>query len=162
MRGYSWVGVQLWDERPTAHQVNADRRLENQIKAENDAACSITADLQRVRKIVEGHKSLNVAAVNELERTCRVLNEALRPYHRSAFSLADLLGAIHEAGYEADCYDGDPSVFIGRDPKGRVEFHVALAQAAPRYAEAILKSATWTDAYGCLRWDREEMAKEDE
>jgi hypothetical protein len=145
-RGCSEIGAEL------AKATNAIR------------ATPISADLLRIRAVVDQRKAaaprLTVAEVHELERTHRTVTEALEPYRQSAFSLFDLHNAVRDAGYEIDECGGDPAVFIpGATDEDRLDFTIAVAQASPRYAHAVLKAATWLPVSECFFWNAKEIAR---
>lgn len=119
----------------------------------------ISADLIRIRAVIAQRKParFTVAEVSELERTHEALVDALADHRQGAFSVADLLGAVFDAGYQPDECGGDPAVFMGADE--RTDFYVAVSLAAPRHANAILKAANWSDSNGCFWWDAKEIAR---
>lgn len=121
----------------------------------------ISLDLLRIRAVVDQRGPRHtVAEINELELTYHTLRRKLEPYRQSAFSLHDLRCATFDAGFPLDDCGGDPAVFLpGATDDDRIEFQVRVAQASPRYAEAILKAATWLPVTECFFWSVREIER---
>lgn len=145
--------------------ITAELRADNDAAELAIAATPIAADLLRVREVVRQRKAqrFTVAEVGELHRLHAAVIDAMQSYRQSAFSVADLVGALTDAGYEPDEYLGDITVRFGNTTLAAdadvIDFHVNLALAAPRYAHAILVAGQWNTIISGYIWDVREIAR---
>lgn len=132
--------------------VNAHQLSHPEITREVSA--ELRADIARIKA------RLTVAEVNDLDRKYREILAELEPYKQSSFSLHDLRCVMHDAGFDLEDCGGDPAVFIpGATDDDRLEFQIRVAQASIRYAEPILKAATWLPVTECFFWNAGEIER---
>lgn len=144
------------DVRLSADAVNADRRLENEIRAENDAALGavpIPGDIVRLRALLAQRSVLTVLEVDQLGFLVReALDRITTRHHKGLDSVNTLVGVLDEIGASPEVEDGivhiaclshADAMRIGGD----------LRQHAPQLADSIIDQSHYDKISGHIWWD---------
>jgi hypothetical protein len=163
-----------WRDDPIARAIVYDAKedirndlaaIKRRIEADEAIASTpIQLDLEAAaRKIKQRGPRLFVGEISAMDRLHSALIDAMQPHVQSAFSVLDLVSALHDAGCDFEEEAGEVSVSFGAgtDLTDREvdTFRIRLALAAPRYAEAIMHASDWNEERGAYVWDVRELAR---
>lgn len=152
-------------QKSSADAVNADRRLEDEIRAENDAALGsvpIAGDIVSLRNALEQRSSLTELELTQLGHLCREWIERVQSKHyRRVTDLDTLVNILTCIGVDPQVEDGRVEVACMAASE-MMNIGALLTEQYPREAASVIEASRYDAVRFVVWWDAKRLVVERE